>query len=62
MHGAADALFEEFGLTPELLEARVREASLRELREAMGEVFDPAYATGRQLELDAAVDLALHLP
>ncbi len=62
LHGAADALFEELGHPPETPAARTQRRSLSTLHEAMGEAFDSAYATGRQLELDAAIELALHLP
>jgi predicted ATPase/class 3 adenylate cyclase len=61
LHGAADVLFEDLGHPPEAPAARTQRRSLRKLHEAMGEAFDSAYATGRQLELDAAIELALHL-
>jgi hypothetical protein len=61
LHGAADALYERLGCTPEPFDAKVRDASLLELHESMGIAFEAAYTTGRQLELDAAVDLAFTL-
>ncbi len=62
LHGASDALFEELGHPPEAPAARAQQLSLSKLHEAMGEAFDSAYETGRQLQLNAAVELALHLP
>jgi predicted ATPase len=63
LHGAADALFETLGeaLDPDLL--NFRNGDHRKLDRSMGDgAFDAEYQSGRNLPLQAAVDLAMQEP
>ena len=57
--GAADALSKDHGFEFEPLERRVFDETVPAAREALGEGFDEAWAAGAELELEAAVELAL---
>ena len=63
LHGAADAVFETIGeaLDPDLL--NFRKGDHRKLRRTMGDgAFEAEYQSGRNLSVQAAVDLAMQEP
>jgi hypothetical protein len=60
LHGAAGQALAALGETPDPLEARLRDANQEKLRAEMGEAaFEAAYAAGRALPLEEAIQLAL---
>jgi predicted ATPase/class 3 adenylate cyclase len=62
LHGASSALTDSLGVALDPLEAGMQERDLAVLRVAMGAEFQPAYAAGRELELEAAIALARSAP
>ena len=60
LHGAADALVEDFGVSFEPLQCRLRDDDRARLRSSMGETaFDTEYQRGRLLTRNGAITLAL---
>jgi predicted ATPase/DNA-binding XRE family transcriptional regulator len=60
LHGVAQALLNKTGVPWERFDARVREESLGQARQALGgEQLQQAYARGMALSFDQAIDLAL---
>jgi tetratricopeptide (TPR) repeat protein len=60
LHGAVDSLSADVGMALDALEARLRDRSIDELREAMGtHAFADAHAIGAAMALDDAVAFAL---
>jgi predicted ATPase/class 3 adenylate cyclase/predicted negative regulator of RcsB-dependent stress response len=60
IHGAADSLFDQLGIVLEHLEAGLRDADHAHLRSTLGDHdFDAAYQSGRTLDREDAIALAL---
>jgi hypothetical protein len=60
LHGVAQALLNKTGVPWERFDARLREESLDQVRQALGgEQLQRAYARGVALSFDQAIDLAL---